>query len=56
MMSNDKTPYTSRIEEACVMFVEPSETKDDTSCRLSLVTSAKIRKAYEELDEIYCDQ
>ena len=55
MFNADGSPYMSKLEEACVMFIEPSEAKDAKTCRISLVTMAKIMKAYSDLDETYSD-
>ena len=51
LMYSGNAPYTTKLEIACVMFIEPCESKDDKSCRLTHVSMAKLMKAYEEMDE-----
>ena len=52
-MFDGGTPYSARLEIACVMFIEPCETKDMRSCLVSHISLAKIMKAYRDMDEVF---
>ena len=53
LMFNGDQPFTTKLEQATVMFLEPSEVKDEKSCCVSPVFMAKVAKAYKDLDETY---
>ena len=53
LMYAEDAPFESRLEEATVLFYEPTESKTVNSCRLPAATLSKLMKAYEEIDSSF---
>ena len=49
-MFADGRPYTSKLEEATIMFREPMEVSTATTARMNPRTLTAVMKAYENLD------